>query len=184
VGYSQGGRVALAVAIERPELISHLILVSTAPGIGGEHERAERRRADRAQAAALVADGLEAFLEEWLSHPMVVGLERRGAAWRAADRAGRLANTADGLAAALVGMGQGAQAYFGERLQELQVPVLVIAGQLDEKYVSLAKAMGHSLPHPSVRIVPGAGHSVIGEQPQAVADLITAFLTDFGLGDS
>jgi len=176
LGYSQGGRVALAVALERPELVSHLVVLSTTPGVEDGPERAERRRVDETWAADLKADGLEAFLERWLSNPMFKGLERRGEAWRAADRAARLENTAEGLAGALVGMGQGTQPYFGGRLQELRVPVLVIAGQLDQKSISLATSMHHSLLRGSFRVVPDAGHAVIGEQPRAVADLVADFL--------
>ena len=176
-GYSQGGRVALAVALERPELVSHLVLLSASAGIEDEVERSERLRADAELAAVLQMDGLGTFLDRWLDLPMFEGLEKRGATWRAADRAARLENTPDGLAAALVGVGQGTQPYLGGRLGELHMPVLVVAGGLDRKYVSIATAMSRSLPYGQLRVVPATGHAVIGEQPWVVADLILGFLT-------
>jgi len=96
------------------------------------------------------------------------------------DRATRLENTADGLADALVGMGQGAQPYYGDRLGDLQIPVLVIAGGRDGKYASIATAMTRSLPRGELRIIAEAGHAVIGEQPRVVADLVAGFLTGSG----
>ncbi|MDH3261267.1 MAG: alpha/beta fold hydrolase [Acidimicrobiia bacterium] len=180
VGYSQGGRVALAVALERPELLSHLVLVSASAGIEDESVRAERRRSDLALVDELKARGLGVFLDRWLARPMFEGLERRGATWRATDRAARLENTAEGLAAALVGMGQGTQPFFGDRLGDLLMPVLVIAGSLDKKYASIATAMSRSLPHGTLRMIPDAGHAVVGEQPRGVADLVAGFLTGAG----
>jgi 2-succinyl-6-hydroxy-2,4-cyclohexadiene-1-carboxylate synthase len=169
--------VALAVALERPELVSRLVLVSTAPGIADEMERAARHRADELLAAELRDDGVASFVEKWLSRPMFEGLQRRGDTWRSADRAARLENTAEGLADALAGMGQGAQPYLGDRLSELPMPVLLIAGGLDQKYAAIASAVSRSLPRGWLRIIPDAGHAVIGEQPRVVADLIDTFLT-------
>jgi len=180
LGYSQGGRVALAVALERPELVSHLVLVSAGVGIESEVQRGERCRLDEALAVELTTGGLGAFVDRWLAQAMFEGLERRGEHWRAADRAARLENTADGLADALVGMGQGAQPYYGDRLGDLQIPVLVIAGGRDGKYASIATAMTRSLPRGELRIIAEAGHAVIGEQPRVVADLVAGFLTGSG----
>ena len=176
LGYSQGGRLALAVALERPDLVSHLALISATPGIEDELERAVRRRADQARAVLLRSEGLPTFLEQWLRSPMFAGLERRGATWRSVDLAARLENTASGLAAALIGMGQGAQPYLGDRLSNLQMPVMVVAGELDQHYVSLARTMQSSLPEATLHVVPNTGHAVIGEQPVAVADLVAQFL--------
>ncbi len=178
MGYSQGGRVALAVALERPRLVSHLVLVSTHPGIEDESERAARRQADDMLAAELRDGGIAPFVDQWLARPMFGGLDRRGSTWRYADRAARLENTAAGVANALVGMGQGAQPYFGGRLPELQVPVLLIAGSQDQKYAALATSVSRSLPRGRLRVIPDAGHAVIGEHPRVVADLVDTFLTE------
>ena len=176
LGYSQGGRVALAVALERPELVSHLVLVSTSPGIQDEIERGERLRADENLAAELEREDLASFLDRWLNSPMFAGLAGRGAAWQEVDVDRRLENTTAGLAAALLGMGQGAQPYLGDRLQELLMPLLKIAGERDEKYASIANAMIASLPNGKLFIVRDAGHAVIGEQPHVVAGSTARFL--------
>jgi len=180
MGYSQGGRVALAVAVERPELVSHLVLVSTHPGIEDDIERAARRRADEMLAAELRDGEIALFVDQWLARPMFEGLDRRGDTWRYDDRAARLENTAEGLADALVGMGQGAQPYFGLRLSELRMPVLLIAGGQDQNYAALAHFVSRSLARGRLSVIPDAGHAVIGEQPRVVADLIDTFLTEAG----
>ena len=179
-GYSQGGRVALAVALERPDLVSHLVLVSASAGIENEVERRERYRSDETLASELRTEGIPSFLDRWLDQAIFERLERRGTVWTAADRAVRLENSVEGLAAALVGMGQGAQPYLGGKLEALQMPVLVIAGGLDHKYVSIAHAMSRALRFGTLYIIPEVGHSVIGEQPSVVADLVSAFLIATG----
>jgi len=178
IGYSQGGRVALAVALERPELVSHLVLVSTSLGIEDEVERGERLRADEVLAAELERGDLASFVDRWLNSPMFAGLERRGTAWREADVARRLENTPGALAGALVGMGQGGQPYLGGRLGELGMPVLVIAGELDEKYSGLVTGLRHLLPHAVLEILPGVGHAVIGEDPLRVVGVVSDFVAE------
>lgn len=180
VGYSQGGRIALGVALERPELVSNLVLVSASVGIQDESEREERGRSDATLAEKLRSGGLPSFLDGWLGQSWFEGLQRRDADWRAADLAARFENTVDGLAAALVGMGQGSQPYFGERLEELAMPVLLLAGRFDEKYLSIATAMASAVPHRTLHIIPEAGHPVIAEQPRVVATLMRRFLTGSG----
>lgn len=177
LGYSQGGRIALQVALERPELISRLVLVSCAPGgLAGVAERAARRERDEAWALLLDTEGLETFLDRWLGLPLFEGLERRGAGWRARDRAGREENDPGRLAAALLGMGQGIQAHLGGRLGELTGPVLVVAGAEDERYLALARWMAERIPDARVEVLAGVGHPVVGEDPGALARAVSAFL--------
>ena len=51
VGYSMGGRLCLELAVQRPDLVEALVLVSTSPGIADDAERAARLAADRDLAA-------------------------------------------------------------------------------------------------------------------------------------
>lgn len=178
LGYSQGGRVALGLALEHPDLISRLILVSTSPGIASAAQRSKRRQEDEFRATRLESIGIEEFLDEWLEVPMFGGLGKRGRDWQKQDRAVRLQNRTGGLASALRGLGQGVQPYFGDRLGEIRIPVLLIVGALDHRYVTLAEAMRRSLRDADLAIVPNTGHPVIGEEPGVVADLVGRFVGD------
>lgn len=178
LGYSQGGRVALGLTLEHPELVSRLILISTSPGIASAAERSERRQEDESRATRLESIGIAAFLDEWLEMPMFRGLWKRGRDWQEGDRAVRLQNRTEGLAAALRGIGQGVQPYLGDRLGEIRIPVLVIVGALDHRYVTLAKAMRCSFRDADLAIIPNTGHPVIGEEPGVVADLVGRFVGD------
>ncbi len=176
LGYSLGGRVALLAALERPELVRRLVVVSASAGIAGAGERADRREADEALAQRIEQEGVAAFVDGWLAAPMFAGLAARGEEWRAADREARLGNTAPGLAAALRGLGQGTFPYLGDRVGELAVPLLAVAGGRDAKYAAAARALAVAVPDGRVAVVPDAGHAVVGEAPAELAAAVGGFL--------
>jgi len=69
-GYSQGGRLCLQLALDRPGVVDRLVLVSASPGIAAEPARTARREADERLAREIERDGVDAFLERWLSQPL------------------------------------------------------------------------------------------------------------------
>ena len=99
LGYSQGGRIALQVALEHPELVRCLVLLSSSAGIEDEAERAARRATDEARAVAIERDGVSVFLDAWSAMALFSGLAQRDEAWRARAPARRMPHPARGLAA-------------------------------------------------------------------------------------
>jgi 2-succinyl-6-hydroxy-2,4-cyclohexadiene-1-carboxylate synthase len=176
LGYSMGGRVALHLALAAPERVSALVLESASPGIGEAAERAARVAADRALADEIERDGVAAFIDRWERLPLFASQQRLPEARRAALRTQRLANRAAGLANSLRGMGAGAQAPLWNRLGELAMPALLVAGDEDEKYRDIARRMSRSMPGAEAVIVPDAGHAVHLEQPPAFTRRIKEFL--------
>lgn len=173
-GYSQGGRLALHVALAHPERVSRLVLVSTTAGIEDDAARARRRAADEALAAWMEADGrlMTEVADRWAAQPLFA---TQAPAVAAAARADRLSNEPVHVAAALRGIGTGAMAPLWRRLGELRdIPVTVLAGELDPVYVALAERLARALPRTTLRLVPGAGHALVLESPAAVAAAITS----------
>ena len=177
VGYSMGGRLALAAALAHPALVDCLVLVSAGPGLATAAERRRRGARDRVLARHMEEAGMSAFVEEWLARPLFSGLGGRPAEWRAADAAARASNEAAGVAAALRRLGQGAQPYLGDRLGELPMPVLLIAGEADAAYAATARRLADGIARATVVEVPAAGHAVVGERPGEVAAALVAWLT-------
>jgi 2-succinyl-6-hydroxy-2,4-cyclohexadiene-1-carboxylate synthase len=171
IGYSQGGRLCLELALDRPELVRRLVLVSASPGIADPHERAARRDADERLAQEIERDGVDAFVERWLSQPLFATLPRERA--RIDER--KAGNTVESLTYQLRTLGQGAQPSNWERLAELQMPVLLIVGELDTKYVDIARRMAEQIADVRVEVVSGAGHACHLEQPEHVAHLLASF---------
>ncbi|MGI8752296.1 MAG: alpha/beta fold hydrolase [Acidimicrobiales bacterium] len=172
VGYSMGGRFALHLALARPDLVTRLVLVSATAGIDDPHQRADRRRADGLIADRLERDGVEAFLRWWLSRPLFATLPAEAAALDS-----RLGNTATGLASSLRRAGTGTQAPLWDRLGELSMPVLVMAGELDDAYLARAHRLIEGIgANATLLAVPGVGHTVHLEAPEVFAAALEAFL--------
>ncbi len=160
VGYSMGGRLALHLAVARPDLVERLVLVSSTAGIDNGVERAIRQVEDENRATEIEQSGVAAFLEKWLAGPLFANLPPD-----AAQLSSRLENTAAGLASSLRLAGTGAQDSLWPRLPSLSMPVLVVAGALDEKFTAIAEQMSELIPYATLAVVAEAGHVVHLEQP-------------------
>jgi 2-succinyl-6-hydroxy-2,4-cyclohexadiene-1-carboxylate synthase len=175
VGYSMGGRLCLHLAVTRPDLVERLVLISATAGIDDPEERAARRRADEALADAIERDGLEAFLARWVAQPLFAGLADPGLD-------DRRRNTAAGLASSLRLAGTGTQQPLWSRLSSIDAPVLLVAGHDDAKFVTEAERMAGLLPHPTIAIVEGAGHTVHLERPGEFVELLDEWLAAYSDG--
>ena len=133
LGYSMGGRIALAAAVLTPDRVSSLILESASPGLPQEGERRARRRADEALAEGILRGGMEAFVDHWLGLPLFATQGKLPSAIRTQTKERKLQNTPEALAACLRGMGTGAQPSFWESLPQVTVPTLLLAGEEDRK---------------------------------------------------
>jgi 2-succinyl-6-hydroxy-2,4-cyclohexadiene-1-carboxylate synthase len=171
LGYSMGGRIALFTAFSR--YFRAALLESASPGLRTADERSARRASDDALADRIEREGVSAFVEYWEHLPLFA---TQTPDQRAALRPGRLANRARGLANSLRGVGTGAQPSLWDDLPSLDLPVLLLAGALDEKYAAIARQMAAVLPHARLTIVPGAGHAIHVERPEAFDAAVAEFL--------
>ena len=171
VGYSQGGRLCLQLALDRPVAVQRLALVSASPGIADPGARSARVDSAEQLAQEIERDGIDAFLERWLAQPLFATLPRE----RSGIEERRKANTVDWLTYQLRVLGQGAQPSNWDRLAELAMPVLLIAGELDTKYVDIARRMATAIPDAHVEVVAGAGHACHLERPDVVAHLLASW---------
>lgn len=167
-GYSMGGRIALRAALAAPRRVSRLVLVSATAGIESEAARQARRAADERLAAQIESEPMERFVERWRSQPMFA---QEPAAVRDLAGADHRRNSTAGIAAALRAIGSGAMPPLWDRLGELAMPVLVLAGERDAKYQELGQRIAAAAPRGSLRIVAG-GHGLLLENPAAVAQAI------------
>jgi 2-succinyl-6-hydroxy-2,4-cyclohexadiene-1-carboxylate synthase len=176
VGYSQGGRVALYLACSHPEKLLTLTTIGAHAGLEGE-ARTRRLEEDRALAERIERQGVEWFANYWAARPIFKGLARRGPAVVARLDAGRRNNYAARLAATLRGLGAGAVLPFWERLGAIQASSLVLAGADDPTYIAFARRLAAIIPRSRAVVVPGAGHAVHLEQPEATASLLSDHLS-------
>lgn len=176
LGYSMGARLALGCAVRHPGSVTSLVLLGGRAGIADPTERAARCREDAALAARIESVGVEAFVDEWLAQPMFASLRKRGARFLAEQRRQRVSNSARGLADSLRRLGPGAQPPLFDALPSVAVPVLLVAGALDRKFVALAHALAGQLPQAEICEIADAGHAAHLEQPEAFVHAVQDFL--------
>ncbi|MGZ4725128.1 MAG: alpha/beta fold hydrolase [Ilumatobacteraceae bacterium] len=173
VGYSMGGRLCLHAAVMHPQLVRGVALVGATAGIADESERSRRRGADDQLAATIERIGVDAFLDEWLAQPLFAGLIVDDQ-----QRADRRRNSAGGLATSLRLAGTGVQDSLWSRLDELDMPVLAIAGELDDKYAAIGRQLAASVPDGRFAEITGAGHAAHLQDPDQLTDLLRSWLHD------
>ena len=171
VGCSMGGYAAMAFGRLFPERLAAWCLMNTKAG----PDTAEQQAAREAGAKLSLASGASAAILPQLPKLVAPGLaESDPALWQKllSLTAGA---TAQGVADALRGLALRPDAAPG--LQEVRVPALVIAGELDQLMPRPAmEALAAAIPSARFEVVAGAGHYAFLERPAAVEALVTRFL--------
>ena len=170
VGYSMGGRLALRLALDRPELVQALVLVSATAGIADEQARAERVEADEELAASVERDGVEAFLDRWLAQPLLATIPPDAPGLR--ERRGLSARY---VAHCLRVLGAGTMEPMWDRLSELTMPVALVTGRTDAKYEKIALNMLERMRGDVVHVRLDGGHALPLEQPAVLGGFIGSF---------
>ena len=172
IGYSMGARLALHIALLHPKNVRRLVLVSSSPGLQSPNERLTRVQSDEKLAREIAEIGVATFVEKWLSGPLFAGLTSTPA-----DIQDRLRNSSDGLASSLRLCGTGAQQSLWDRLPELTMPVLLIVGERDQKFLQIGHEMKSRIGMSAeLVVIENAGHSVHLEQPEHCQSVIASFL--------
>jgi 2-succinyl-6-hydroxy-2,4-cyclohexadiene-1-carboxylate synthase len=171
VGYSMGARVLLHAALGTTAMRG-LVLIGGTPGIEDDDERADRRESDRLLAQRISVEGVDAFLDWWLSQPLFAGLTPT-----IDDLRERRLNSVEGLVSSLRHCGVGEQTPLWDRLSSIRIPVLVMAGSHDTKFDAIGRRMTESIGANATFVsVPDAGHAAHLERPDAVAGIMTDWL--------
>jgi len=169
-----GGRLLLQLATRRPELFKSMVLISTTAGLT-ERERIERRKWEARLARQLREEDFQLFLEKWYRQPLFRTLAKRPSVIRRLLQI-RAKNDPAQLAMVLPMLGSGNWPGVWSKLPQLRLPVMLIAGEKDERYVELAKRMLAELPTAQLEVIPTCSHAPQVEQPLLVADLVERFL--------
>ena len=174
VGYSMGARLCLTAALAHPQQVKRLVLISGTAGIENKDERLARVVSDEELAMRIEQNGVTNFLDFWLALPIFSGLTTLNN-----QREIRLCNTATALASSLRLCGAGKQQPTWSRLKELTMPVLIVAGENDKKFVELAQRLTTAIgDNAKLRIIGKSGHTPHLEQPQRFLDVVNEFLAN------
>lgn len=181
LGYSMGGRLALQFAYAYPDRVRSLVLESASPGLRTEVEKETRSAHDDAWGRMLETLDYWDFLRAWYDQPVFQSLTCRTPLLDELIKR-RLSNDPAQLVQALRGFSTGRYPSMWEGLSSLDMPVLLIAGKEDGKYVELAQEMTDLLPHGEQHVVENAGHIVHLESPVEFISITRDFLARHALG--
>jgi 2-succinyl-6-hydroxy-2,4-cyclohexadiene-1-carboxylate synthase len=181
-GYSLGGRLALAAAIEHPHRFPAFIGISTTAGIENPDERKSRCEADAKLARRLREESFESFLRDWWNLPIFDSPKKKNSSEFLASRSTQ--NPA-AMAEVLETWSPGVLPSLWNELRTYPCFALLLAGESDSKYSLLAHRMVESFPSAKTQILPSCGHRLLEEAPLELARAVGDFLpVNFGIGPS
>ncbi|MCG1009412.1 2-succinyl-6-hydroxy-2,4-cyclohexadiene-1-carboxylate synthase [Salinicoccus sp. ID82-1] len=175
MGYSMGGRVALSFIVNHPESVERAILESSSPGIASSSDRESRLLTDRRRADRINGD-YGSFIDEWETLPLFNSQKQLSDTLHAEQRANRLAQIPKEVADSLLKYGTGVQPAYWDRLPDINMPVLLVVGERDEKFRAINATMADRLPDARFEIIEGAGHNVHMESPEKFGTIMIDFL--------
>lgn len=176
-GLSFGGIASQHFALLQPGRVSALLLFGSGPGFKNPKSQAGWEAQVGRIADRLEHVGFEGFTSGRAAATSI-GLRPE---LPAAEAAGRAIEAQDPRGVALFGRRvAGPVPATLERLQELEMPALVLVGALDNAYLRAAEVMAARLPRVHKVVIPDAGHVVNVEQAEAFNRAVLEFLARRG----
>lgn len=176
VGYSMGGRLTLFLTLRYPQFFSKTVLESASPGLRTQKEREQRILQDAEISTELESGNFKSFLKEWYSQPIFEGLAAR----KNFDGliTSRLQNNPKILAQLLRFLGTGIQPSLWEELGQNKIPILLLVGENDIKFQSIAQEMTKANRFVQTKTVEGCSHNIHFRRPEQFARYIIEFFTE------
>lgn len=169
VGFSLGGMIAQALALQRPERVDRLVLLSAVAG-----RTAEERERVRVRLATLREKGVSAIMgasqDRWFTPEFVARNPNL-----VARRMQQLQeNHAPSYAAAYTVF---STSDLGDTLHAIRAPTLIATGEHDQgSNTRMARFMHAQIAGSRLQILPGLRHSILVEAPELVTRLVRDFL--------
>ena len=176
VGYSMGGRLALYLTIYFPQYFHKVVLESASAGLRTAAEKSDRLAKDQKLATELEHlkhHDFRLFLENWYQQSIFASLRSHPNFPQMLEK--RLNNSPAQLAKSLRNLSIGMQPSLWEKLSENEVPLLLLVGELDLKFVQVNQQMQQLCKLSQLQIVPNCGHNIHFENPNLFIEKIQSF---------
>jgi pimeloyl-ACP methyl ester carboxylesterase len=159
-GHSMGGAIAMTIALDRPDLLAGLVIVASGAKLGVSPQIMDGLRTAPRETLALVARW--SFAPD--ADPGLIMRSVRDLSGTPVERT--------------IADFQACNGYdLRERVGGILAPALLLCGSEDRMTPPKSTAfLAEKMPRATVRILEGAGHSAMVEQPAAVSEAIAGFL--------
>ncbi|MEM0981329.1 MAG: 2-succinyl-6-hydroxy-2,4-cyclohexadiene-1-carboxylate synthase [Cyanobacteria bacterium P01_H01_bin.58] len=174
VGYSMGGRLALYLTLHFPQYFHKVIVESASPGLKTQAEREQRIASDRQLAHQLETNDFLSFLTKWYDRPLFASTQQHPNFARMLKQ--RSQNNPYELAKSLRHLSTGLQPSLWEKLSENSIPLLLLAGELDRKFVDINTEIVTVCPLTQLNVIANCGHNIHFDKSDVFVNSIRGFL--------
>ena len=171
VGYSMGGRLALHALLEKDHPWKAAVIIGAHPGLEDQAERAARAVADADWASKALLENWSDFLDAWNAQPVLQGADIHDDKGRS-----RLQLRRREIARSFVDWSLGHQQPLWERLGEIDIPVLWVVGEADDKFRALVERACELIANAKLKLAPNSGHRVPWQAGDWLAEQIGHFV--------
>ena len=169
LGYSMGGRLAMHALLQAPHIWDMAIFVSANTGLKDPVARVERKASDEDWAKQFESEEWPSLMKKWNDQTVFTGSLAVSVRKECDFNRGQ-------LAAVLRNWSLGCQECLDDRLAELCVPTLWVAGELDRRYSAIASEAGKKFSFYKAAIIQGAGHRVPWDRGDVFFKTVSEFI--------
>ena len=169
VGYSMGGRLALQVVMAQPHLWAGTVLISSHPGLPTLEEKVARTHWQNQWAENFLHLPQDELEQKWHAQEVFSGSISVAKPKLTKERRHFLAE-------ALKYWGPDQHLFSWDELKNCKTPLLWCVGEEDHKYSGLMRTLRKEKIPGRFTEIPEAGHRIIFDQPQKLAEEISDFI--------
>jgi 3-oxoadipate enol-lactonase len=175
VGLSLGGRIALRIAAQHPQVVRSLILAD--PALDGHAWSDDWLRRWRAMTETAKRGNLNGAKKLWREHILFEPANKNP---RVAESLDLMVDRYSGWHLAYPDPGTAPETPVAQVLPSIAIPSLVLVGELDlPDFRAIARRLGQEMPQAELQIIAGSGHMSNLEAPQVFSELVLGFLQRF-----
>ena len=176
-GYSMGARLALAFTSKYPNFVKTLILESGTVGISDTEEKDVIRSKDLNKSMR-IKENLNEFIKDWEGNTLFDQQLSRNKEGFIDQREIRLAHDKIQLSKSIEVFSKGNMPYLLNSYVKLSLPIIIINGKDDRKYIKEGRVMLNANDNSKQYIIDEAGHNVHLDNPSLFLKTLSPYLKE------